>query len=297
MIDVDLNLLRALDALLRERSVTGAARRVGLSTSAMSRTLSRLRSTIGDPLLVPAGRDMVATPHAEAIADEVHRLAAAVSEVLSPPPALDLGRVQRDVAIRANDAFVLLHAARLSAAISATAPGLRLRFVPKPDKNIQALRDADVDLDIGVVGGEAAELRGRILFRDRFVGAVRRGHALLGPDPVAVGDYAACEHVVASRHARFTGPVDEALALLGLTRMVRLVVPTYQAVLAVVAASDLVGLVPRSFCGPAPDDRIALFDLPVATPSIAVALTWHPRMDADPLHQWLRATIFRLFRA
>src|SRR5688572_6168439 len=83
---LDLNLLTALDALLTERSVSGAARKLGLSTSAMSRTLSRLRTVLGDPILVPAGRAMVATPHATAIAEQVRALNAGVCAVLRPPP-------------------------------------------------------------------------------------------------------------------------------------------------------------------------------------------------------------------
>src|SRR6478735_472156 len=109
MSDLDLNLLVALDALLREQSVSAAARRLGLSTSAMSRTLSRLRTALGDPILVPAGRGMVSTPHALAIAEEVHLLKEAVKTVLSPPSPVEIRNVQRHFTIRANEAFVLLY--------------------------------------------------------------------------------------------------------------------------------------------------------------------------------------------
>ena len=166
MPDIDLNLLVALDALLRERSVSAAARKLGLSTSAMSRTLSRLRTALSDPILVPAGRAMVATPHAEAIADQVRLLTAAVQTVLGPPAVVEIRELQRDFTIRANEAFVLLHAARLSVAVANAAPGVRLRFAPKPNKEIQPLRDATIDLDIGVISGDGAELRGQTLFEE-----------------------------------------------------------------------------------------------------------------------------------
>lgn len=297
MLDLDLNLLVALDALLRERSVTAAARRLGLSTSAMSRTLSRLRTATGDPLLVPAGRAMVATPHAEAIADEVRSLTLAVRAVLAPPPRLDIRTLRRDFTIRANEAFVLLNAARLSAAVMQAAPEVRLRFAPKPEKEIQSLRDAAIDLDIGVVSGNGAELRAQTLFRDTFVGVARVGHPILAAEHPTAEQYTAWGHVVASRRGRFSGPVDDALAALGLSRKVHVVVPSFPAVVAVAATSDLIGQVPRSFCRAGSAGQTAMFDLPIVTPEIVVSQIWHPRMDTDPGHRWLRGLIFDAFRS
>jgi DNA-binding transcriptional LysR family regulator len=296
MPDLDFNLLIALDALLRERSVTAAAHRLGLSVSAMSRTLSRLRRALGDPILVPAGRAMVATPHAEAITEQVRSLASAVRAVLGPPAQLEIDKLRRDFTIRANEAFVLLHAARLSAAVTRAAPGVRLRFAPKPDKEIGSLRDATIDLDIGVVSGDGAELRAQALFRDSFVGIARLGHPLLEAERVTAADYTAWGHVVASRRGRRGGPVDEALEAMGLVRQVSIVVPSFPAVIAVAAASDLIGLVPRSFFAAGAVGRTAMFDLPVVTPKITVSQIWHPRMDADPGHRWLRALVFEAFK-
>lgn len=292
----DMNLLIALDALLRERSVSAAARRLGLSTSAMSRTLSRLRAATGDPLLVPAGRAMVPTPHAEAIADQVRSLTDAVQTVLAPAPRLDIAHLRRDFTIRANDAFVLLQAARLTAAVTAAAPGVRLRFAPKPDKAVGPLRDGTVDLDIGVVSDIHAELRGQTLYHDSFVGIARIGHPLLTAPTITAAAYAACGHVVASRRGNFTGIIDDALAAIGLSRHVCVVVPSFPAVAAVVADSDLIGQVPLSFCQAGGGGATTTFALPVPTPGIAVRQNWHPRMDADPGHRWLRGLIFDAFR-
>src|ERR1700761_743548 len=119
----DLNLLIALDALLSESSVAGAARRLGLSASAMSRTLARLRAATGDPLLAPAGRKMVPTPRAEALRAEVSGLSQAAQAVLRPAPPPDIGQLERTFVIRANDGFVDVFAARLVAAAHAEAPG------------------------------------------------------------------------------------------------------------------------------------------------------------------------------
>lgn len=295
MLELDLNLLKALDVLLAERSVSAAARKLGLSTSAMSRTLSRLREVLGDPVLVPAGRAMVATPHAEAIAEQVRLLNIGVHKVLRPPPRVDIATLTRDFTIRANEAFVLRHAARLSAAVSAAAPGVRLRFAVKADKDIRPLRDGSVDLDIGVISGNGAELRAQTLYRDVFVGIVRQGHPLLD-EAITPQRYAAFDHVVSSKKGQFTGPVDEALTALGLSRRISIIVPSFPAVIAVASMSDLVGLAPRSFCQTGPDMRVEIFELPVKTPGITVSQIWHPRLDADAAHRWLRGMVFEAFR-
>ena len=213
MDNVDLNLLLALDALLTEGSVTGAARRLGLSTSAMSRTLTRLRSATGDPLLVRAGRGLVPTPHATALRERVHGLTQDVHAVLRPAAAgLDLATLKRSFTIRSNEGFVEVFAAPLVAAVTAVAPNVRLHFAPKPDKDVRALREGIVDLEIGVLGESGPEVRLQALFRDQFVGAVREGHPLLKKGRVTAERYAACGHVVASRRGLANGPVDKALA-------------------------------------------------------------------------------------
>ncbi|PDT02147.1 LysR family transcriptional regulator [Rhizobium chutanense] len=296
MSDLDFNLLVALDVLLREQSVSAAARRLGLSTSAMSRTLSRLRAALGDPILVPAGRGMVATPHALAIAEEVQVLRDAVKAVLSPPSTVEIREVRRHFTIRANEAFVLLYAADLSAAVTDAAPGIRLRFAPRSDKDLQALREAAVDLDIGVLPRDGGELRCQTLFEDRFVGVARAGHPIFDAG-ITAEHYAALGHVVFSPQADYVGPVDRALAELGHERDVRLIVPSFPAVIAVAAASDLIGSVPKSYCKSAAIREIRTFDLPVAVPGFNIVQAWHPRMDADPAHRWLRALIFETFHS
>jgi DNA-binding transcriptional LysR family regulator len=295
MPNVDLNLLAALDVLIQERSVTRAAHRLGLSTSAMSRTLSRLREALGDPVLVPAGRVMVLTPHAEAIAEQVRVMAAGAQAVLRPPPSIDPREMEREFTVRANEAFTQLYAAKLSAAVSAAAPGVRLRFVPKPDKNIGPLRDGTVDLEIGVISGDGGELRAQTLYRDTYVGIARAGHPLLDA-PVTPERLCTWGHVVFARRRGRSSPADEALAALGLSRRVSVIVPGFPAVIAVASASDLLGLVPRAACVALPGYEITLFELPIPMPEIVVSQIWHPRMDADGGHRWLRAMVFETFR-
>jgi DNA-binding transcriptional LysR family regulator len=299
---MDMNLLGALDALLSEGSVTGAARRLGLSPSAMSRTLARLRSATGDPLLVRAGRGLVPTPRAAALRDRVHGLTRDVRAVLSPQVGhLDLGGLERTFTLRAGEGFVERFSAPLVSAVMAVAPKVRLRFAPKPDKDALPLRDGQIDLEIGVLGESAPEIRTRLLWRDDFIGVVRIGHPLLA-GPMSPERFAAARHVVASRRGKPTGPVDDALEVLGLKRDIVAVVPGFPDALGVARETDLVALAPRSsLVGRDGVDPMASglvgFDLPVRTPSISILAMWHPRMDADSAHRWLRDTVAAVCRS
>jgi len=195
---MDLNLLPALDALLTEGSVTGAARRLGLSASAMSRTLARLRSVTGDPLLVRAGGGLVATPRAIAMREQVREVARDARTLLSPQATeVDLAALERTFVVRGNEGFVALLAPSLVSAVVRAAPRVQLRFVSRPVKDALSLREGRVDLEIGVLGNSAPEVRIRSIFRDRFVGVARTGHPLLA-SPVTPATYADCQHVVQS---------------------------------------------------------------------------------------------------
>lgn len=297
MDNMDMNLLPALDALLAEGSVTGAARRLGLSSSAMSRTLARLRSATGDPLLVRAGRGLVPTPRATELRDRVHLLTRDVRSVLSPHVGhLDVASLKRTFTIRAGEGFVRLFCAALVAAVAEVAPHVRLRFAPKPDKDALPLRDGHIDLEIGVLGASAPEVRTRFVSRDVFIGAARIGHPLL-EGAMTPERYAACRHVVASRKGKFTGPVDDALEALGLRREIVAVVPGFPDAMRIARDTDLVALVPRSGLADPSGSGLIGFDLPVRTPPIAISAMWHPRMDADPAHRWLRDTIVAVCHA
>lgn len=294
---VDLNLLTALDVLLSECSVTRAAHRLNLSPSAMSRTLSRLRIATGDQLLVLAGRTLVPTPYAEQLGEHVHELARNARAILQPAHrSLDIATLERTFTIRANDGFVELLGASLMATVTQTAPQIRIHFVSKPDKDAQPLREGMIDLEVGVLGTTAPELKTRLLFRDRFVGICRSGHPFL--KQVTAKRYASYQHVVVSRKRQLSGPVDDALGLLGLRRTIAMVVPTYANAMQIARYTDLLGLVPHSCVGrDLLDDHagsagIQRFELPVRTPEIKVSAIWHPRLHADPAHRWLRDTIF-----
>ena len=286
----DLNLLVTLDVLLAEGSVARAAQKLRLSPSAMSRALARLRETTGDPLLVRAGRGLVPTPRALELRERVSQLVQDGEAVLRPAETLDLKQLVRTFTLRTSEGFVENFGPALIARVAKQAPGVRLRFVAKPDKDSASLRDATVDLETGVIGETTGpEVRAQALFRDRFIGVVRKGHAL-SKGKVTPKRYATGRHILVSRRGLDKGPIDEALKPLGLERHIVTIVGGFSAALALARSSDLIASVPERHTG---NLRAGMhsFRLPVATPEITVSLLWHPRLDADPAHRWLRGCV------
>lgn len=286
----DLNLLITLDVLLAEGSVARAAKRLRLSPSAMSRALARLRETMGDPLLVRAGRGLVPTPRALELRERVAQLVQDAEAVLRPAAQIDLKQLVRTFTLRSSEGFVENFGPALIARIAQEAPGVRLCFMQKPDKDSTPLRDGTVDLETGVVGQDASpELRTQALFRDRFIGVVRAGHPL-SQGEVTPARYAAGGHIYVSRRGLDKGPVDEALKSLGLARQVVTMVAGFSTALALARATDLIVSVPERHTASLRNGMHS-FALPLALAPFTVAMLWHPRMDADPAHRWLRGCL------
>ncbi|NJM11561.1 MAG: LysR family transcriptional regulator [Synechococcaceae cyanobacterium SM1_2_3] len=287
----DLNLLVTLDVLLVEGSVARAARRLRLSPSAMSRALARLRETTGDPLLVRAGRGLVPTPRAIELRERVSQLVQDAEAALRPAEKLNLKHLVRTFTLRTSEGFVENFGPDLIARVVEEAPGVRLRFVQKPDKDSAPLRDGIVDLETGVVEKTTApELRVQALFRDRFIGVVRMGHPL-SQGEITPARYAAGRHICVSRQDLDNDPIDEALRSFGLERKILVILGGgFSTALALARASDLIASVPERHTGILRAGMHS-FPIPVSTPEFTVSLHWHPRLDADPAHRWLRGHV------
>ena len=286
----DLNLLVALEVLLAEGSVAGAARRLRLSPSAMSRTLTRLRETTGDPLLVRAGTALVPTPRALELRDQVGQLVRDAESALRPVREVDLGSIARTFTLRTSDGFVETFGPGLLARVSAEAPRARLAFVQKLDRDSASLREGAVDLETGVIGRTTgAETRAQPLFRDRFVGVVRAGHPL-SQGRMSAARYAGAKHVGITRRGVAKGPVDAVLEPMGLERDIAALVSGFSAALALARATELVVTVPERHTAGLRAGMHS-FALPVAVPRLTISMLWHPRLDSDPAHRWLRRIV------
>lgn len=286
----DLNLLLALDVLLAEGSVAGAARRLQLSPSAMSRTLARLREVTADPLLVRAGRGLVPTPRAIELRAQVGALVEGANALLRPADKLDLGTLQRRFTLRTSEGFVETFGPNLLGLVEAQAPGVILQFLTKPDKDSAPLREGEVDLETGVIDAQTApEMRAMPLFDDRWVGVVRPDH-VLAQGEITAERFAACSHVMVVRRGLHSRDIDEAVRMAGLERRIATVVNGFSAALALARDTQLVATVPERHTEGLRRGMYC-FALPVEIPAFTLSMLWHPRMDGDLAHRWLRTCL------
>jgi DNA-binding transcriptional LysR family regulator len=260
----------------------------------MSRALARLRETTGDPLLVRAGRGLVPTPRALELRERVGQLVQDARAILQPAERLDLGRLVRTFTLRTSEGFVENFGPSLIARVGADASGVRLRFLSKADKDSTPLRDGRVDLETGVVETTIGpEVRAQGLFRDRLIGVVRVGHSL-SRGKITTARYAAGRHVLVSRRDPKEGQIDEdideALRSFGLRREILTIVGGFSVALSLARASDLIASVPERHTGSLREGMFS-FALPMPVPEFTVSLLWHPRLDADPAHRWLRECV------
>ncbi|MBC7737834.1 MAG: LysR family transcriptional regulator, partial [Candidatus Saccharibacteria bacterium] len=276
--------------LLSEGSVANAARRLQLRPTAMSRALARLREVTGDPLLVRAGRGLVPTPRAIELRAQVGALVDGANAVLRPAEKLNLGRLERRFTLRTSEGFAETFGPRLLSLIEAEAPGVTLQFLTKPDKQSAPLRDGEVDLETGVIDAETApELRALPLFDDRWIGVVRQGHSLT-QGPMTASRFASAGHVLVLRRGLHSRQIDEALQVAGLERRIATVVNGFSTALTLARDTDLVGTVPvRHTEGLR--KGLNSFALPVEIAPFTISMLWHPRMDGDLAHRWLRGCV------
>lgn len=286
----DLNLLMTLDVLLAEGSVTRASRRLRLSPSAMSRALARLRETTGDPLLVRAGRGLVPTPRADVLRERVHDLVQEAQSLLRPVEPVDPATLVRAFTLRTADGFVENFGPDLMARVTAQAPGVRLNFLQKPDKDSAPLRQGRIDLETAVVDHAIGpELRMQALFRDRLVAAVRPEHPLAAGE-VTLEGYLAARHVAVSRSGFEEEAVERPFLPSDMTRKVASVVGGFATALSLARGADLVATVPERHTA-ALRAGMFTFAVPAPTQAFSVSMLWHPRLDGDPAHQWLRGVV------
>jgi LysR family transcriptional regulator, nod-box dependent transcriptional activator len=291
---LDLNLLVALDALLSERSVTRAARRVGLSQPGMSNALARLRRLFDDPLLVRQGATLVPTTRAEALIGPVHEALEIIRSALDAPARFDPATDRRAFRLSCSDYSVLMLIGPLVRALGADAPGVVVEVLPRLADAGRALVNGDVDLVI-----EPPEIMGEVdleslrLWDDRWTCCVWEGNTRVGKR-MTMERYTALGHLIYSMGSAGQ-PValpDLHLARLGVPRRIEVSVETFLLAPFLLQGTDLVTLIPKraeAFLRRTGDIRV--LEPPVELPALIETLWWHPRMTADPAHAWLRGRI------
>lgn len=288
----DLALLPTLDALLQEGSVTKAARRVGLSTPAMSHALSRLRERLDDPLLVRAGRSMVLTPRAEALRDKVHQALLSATQALLPEREFSPRELVASYVVLASDYVLSTIGEELDRLVRKEAPQVTLRFIPNTPDDAAALREG-ADLAVGIYGELPPELRQKKLLTDRFVCVVREAHPTV-KKRLSLDQFLELEHVQIAPRGKPGGYLDDVLAERGLSRRVARAVPYFLAALRLTAHTDYVLTVSERIAKlVAPSLRLRILEPPLSLRPYALQLIWHPRFDGDPGHKWLRDTLIK----
>jgi len=296
--EFDVGLLLTFDALLRDKNVTHAAARLNITQSALSARLMRLRQLLGDPLFIPStsGRGMVASPHALALQPELVRLLEQLSDFIGTAKVFDPATSRRVFRIAATDNPVSILAPDLIPLLKAAAPQVKVAFtMPDKARIADALEQGEIDVFIGIAEDGVPGLMARKLFQEEFVTAQRRAHPR-GNKPLTLDEFCALDHLLISTSGgNFSGMIDTALLEMGRERRVSVSVQSYALAPLVLGSTDLICTLPRRFLRRF-ERVLDLNETPLELAPFEMNLFWHPRMNADAAHTWLRQQVFQSAR-
>ncbi|MGD8430170.1 MAG: LysR family transcriptional regulator [Ectothiorhodospiraceae bacterium] len=295
--DVDLNLLAAFEAILTERSITRAADRLGMSQPALSHALNRMRKLLNDPLFVRGARGMAPTPRARQLAVPIREALTLIRNTLSEQWLFDYANAERTFRLAMSDYGDSVVLPALLAHLQQVAPSVRIEVEPTiPGALAGALRAGDLDLAIGSLDFLERDFRSEPLLRERFVCVVRPDHPQVR-GALTPRLFASLPHVEVTHSRRIGPPLDELLSAEGLQRTIAAAVPSFLSVPVIVAATDLIGILPwrvaQSFGTVL---GLRLLDPPLPLGEAHVGQFWHTGADSDPAHQWLRRSVAEVCR-
>jgi DNA-binding transcriptional LysR family regulator len=294
--NIDLNLLVILDLLLKERNVTRAAARLGISQSAMSHALRRLRSMFEDQLLVSTPRGMVPTERALALVDLVEQTLANIESILSSRSRFDPATARRKFTLIASDGIQFLMLPRLLSHLSQHAPGIDLSFrILKGNLALQLQNE--IDIAIGPFDSILESGYRQELFHEQFACILRKGHPHVG-ETLSLEEFTSMPHaLVAPKQLNDSGLVDEMLSKLGKTRRIALCIPHFMVAPGAIVSSDLIltlsARLARAFAEIYP---LRVLPAPLEIPGYTISQHWHERWHRDPAHVWLRGVLAELFQ-
>lgn len=288
---LDLNLLKALDALLDARSVTRAAERLSLTQPAVSGMLMRLRESFGDPLFVRAQRGMVPTLRAEQLAGPVKQLLGSVEQMLQPQ-AFDPLTAAMTVALASTDYALRAVVVPFLSALRVQAPNIRIAVQPVDPQQLPGQLDSGaIDLALVTPDSTPPGLHSAALFDERYVCVMRADHPESRHEVLTLERFCALDHALVSpAGGAFEGVTDHALARIGRSRRVTVSVTSFLVLPEILHTSDLIAVVPRRLA--LHTDGLVLREPPLDIPGFSKTLAWHERTHHDPAHTWLRSLLF-----
>ncbi|MDR6604204.1 DNA-binding transcriptional LysR family regulator [Achromobacter deleyi] len=290
--DVDLNLLVVFNELQKHGRVSAVAQSLGISQPGVSNALARLRKLLGDELFLRTSRGMVPTPYAESLAQPIADALSALLVTLSARARFDPARSERAFVIGVNDVGETYFLPRLMRALDGAAPGVTIRTVRTTSINVKdEMERGRIDLAMGFLPGLKSGFFQRKLFSQPYVCVFRRGHPLARTG-VSARQFRAAEHVAIVSEGTGHGVVDEVIEQAGIRRRLRLTVPHFMAVGPVLAATDMIAVVPRRFADCACEPfGLATAPCPVKIPESVINVFWHARSHREPANQWLRQVV------
>ncbi|PRD16872.1 LysR family transcriptional regulator [Pantoea coffeiphila] len=288
---LDLNLLKTLDALLDERSVTRAAQRLSLTQPAVSAMLNRLREHFDDPLFTRGQHGINPTLRALALAAPVKQILGDIDQLLQPQ-VFDAASSQMSLSIAATDYSLSAVAVPFIAALRQQAPGVQVSVQPvENDRLAVQMERGEIDMALLTPDTTPADLHARYLFDEQYVCLLRPDHPALQHGDLTLDQFCALDHALVSHSGReFRGVTDQALASLGRQRRVTLAVNSFLVLPQILRNSDLIAVVPRRLAESA--DGLMQVAPPVPVKGFSKTLVWHERSHRDPGHRWLRALLF-----
>ncbi|WP_438017751.1 LysR family transcriptional regulator [Sorangium sp. So ce315] len=293
---IDLNLLVVFDALLAEGSVTRAAARVGLSQSAMSHALGRLRALIDDPVLVRTPRGMIPTPRAQELAGPIREALAQIEATVARSPRFDPATARRSFSVATVDYVELILLPRLVQKLFADAPFVDLVARPYDSDMWGSMETGKVDLAIGMFPTVPAGFYRQRLLEEHYTCVVRRNHPVVR-SKLTLKMYTSLPHALISPRGDGGGRVDEVLAEQGLSRRVALQIPHFLVAAHIVAQTDLVLTVPARIAQVFADmQALRVMKPPLELGGFSLDQVWHERQAKDPAHMWLRGIFAEIAR-
>ncbi|WP_394209128.1 LysR family transcriptional regulator [Enterovibrio calviensis] len=290
---VDLNLLKLFDALLKERSVTRAGQRLGLSQPAASRGLSRLRRLLNDPLFIRTSKGWELTPRAIALSEPVTKLLDDARTIVAPT-AFDPSTASAKFSIATADHMALLLMPTLISRLANLAPGIDLVIPASSGDNVDLITQGSADIAIGVYDDLPARFHKRTLYEEDFVCVVRRDHPVIH-SKLTLKNYISLSHLAVIITGQGNNSVDIALKQRGLTRRVAMKIPHFLVAPMIVAKSDLILSLPRKLAQQmAMSIPIEILELPLEVDHFSPSIIWHGRHHGDPAHAWLRRLIVEI---
>jgi DNA-binding transcriptional LysR family regulator len=290
---LDLNLLVVFDAILKERNITLAAQRVGLSQPAMSSALGRLRRVFNDPLFVRTGSGMQPTPYAQLLASPIQRACDLVSTALQIGGDFDPATSTRTFGFYMTDIGEAVFLPRLLVALRHSAPGVRVKVARMPERGVgEAMAEGEVDFAIGLFPALKAGFFQQRLYRDEFVCVVRADHPV-AQGPLGPAQFAAMRHVVVSTAGTgHEATIERAFARAKLRRRVDLTIPHFMALPMIVTQTDVIATIPRRLAQAfAAYPNIKLIDPPLKIPSFEIKQHWHERYHHAMANKWMRSLL------